>query len=68
MMTIELHSRVQRIGGNGVGYRDIIIHEMTESEIQSLREQRWVFPLIGMMTGATITFFAMVVHFAGACR
>lgn len=47
----ELYSRIQRIGGNGVGYRDIVIHEMTESEIRILKESRWFLLFAGLAVG-----------------
>lgn len=56
-MSFNLYSRVQRIGGYGnCGYRDIVIHEMTESEIANLRAGRWAIPamtfIVGFMAGA----------------
>lgn len=48
---IELNSRVERIGGNGVGHRDIVIHEMMESEIQFLKDSRWQFSLLSLAIG-----------------
>lgn len=51
---IELHTRIVRIGGNGVGYRDITIHEMTESEIDFLKESRWAGLLVGLTAGIAI--------------
>jgi hypothetical protein len=54
-MNFELHSRVQRIGGPelapGCGYRDIVIHEMTEGEIRELRFGRAIYPLLAAIFG-----------------
>lgn len=59
-MSFDLYSRTVRIGGPdlapGCGYRDIVIHEMTESEIEMLKTARWAFPslaiIVGFMAGA----------------
>lgn len=49
---IELFSRTVRIGGNGCGYRDITIHEMTESEIRNLKDMRWITLIVGVVIGS----------------
>jgi hypothetical protein len=51
-MSFDLYSRVQRIGGYGnCGYRDIVIHEMTEHEIEYLKTGRYTFPVVGFLLG-----------------
>lgn len=57
-MTFDLYSRTVRIGGPdlapGCGYRDIVIHEVTEQELESLRSQRWMGLAIGFALGLLI--------------
>jgi hypothetical protein len=59
-MSFDLHSRTVRIGGPtlspGCGYRDIVIHEMTEGEIRNLRQARWTFGAIGLIIGLVAGF------------
>lgn len=50
---VELHSRIERIGGTG-GYRDIMIQEMTEMEIQSLHTIKWLYAGAGFLAGGII--------------
>jgi hypothetical protein len=47
---VELYSRTVRIG-TPHAYRDIAVHEMTESEIRWLKESRWVYVLIAFSVG-----------------
>ena len=64
-MTFYLYSRVQRIGGPelapGCGYRDIVIHEMTEGEIRNLKARAWIFPMatavLGFIAGTCFSFW-----------
>lgn len=57
-MSFDLHSRTVRIGGPdlapGCGYRDIVIHEMTEHEIEFLKSQRWMAFGLGLVFGLII--------------
>lgn len=52
---MELYSRVVRIGGPELGpncgYRDIVVHEMTEGEIRNLKEGRWLLLFVGLCVG-----------------
>lgn len=54
-MTFELRSRTVRIGGPnlapGCGFRDIVVHEMTESEIRFLKESRYYALIVGLVIG-----------------
>jgi hypothetical protein len=62
-MSFDLYSRVQRIGGYGnCGYRDIVIHEMTESEIENLKLGRWAIPVVTFVLG----FIAGAIYLAVA--
>lgn len=60
-MTFYLNSRVQRIF-TPTSYRDIKIHEMTESEIDALKAQRVMLPVLGLIAG----FIAGAVFMAAA--
>ena len=51
--TLILESRKVRIGGNGCGY-DIIVQEMTESEVRHLKEMRYA----GFVAGLSLGFLA----------
>jgi len=57
-MSFELYTRTVRIGGDelapGCGYRDIVIHEVTESELQSLRAYPWFALAIGFVIGLVV--------------
>lgn len=65
---VDLYSRTVRIGGPdlapGCGYRDITIHEMTESEIDLLKTSRWVGVVagfaLGVMCGGAFVLWRMV--------
>lgn len=61
--SFNLHSRVVRLH-TGSSYRDIAVHEMTESEIESLKTMKWVYAAYGFMAGAIPTFiyFASAIH------
>lgn len=75
-MTFDLHSRVVRIGGPelapGCGYRDILIHEMTEHEIAGLKQRAWHTALLGMVfgmfLGAAILWGSVADSIAQHCR
>jgi hypothetical protein len=59
-VSIELHSRTVRIGGPelapGCGYRDILIHEVTESELEGLRALPWIAGAFSFTVGLLIGF------------
>jgi len=69
-VTFDLYSRTVRIGGPdlapGCGWRDIVIHEMTESEIRQLKTGRFIFPMIsfvfGFLAGAIYMAIVLPIH------
>ena len=51
--SIELHSRVVRLRTIN-SYRDIVVREMTESEIEALRLSKWTYAIAAFMSGVAI--------------
>ena len=51
--TFQLYSRIVRLD-TGTSRRDIIIVEMTETQIESLRRGRWSFGAFGLIIGMII--------------
>lgn len=59
--SFNLHTRVVRLH-TGTSYRDVTVHEMTESEIESLKRTPWIYAAYGVLAGVVPTF----VYFAWA--
>lgn len=51
--SIELHSRVVRLRTIN-SYRDIVVREMTETEIESLHLAKWSYAIAAFLSGAAI--------------
>ena len=64
--SFDLHSRVVRLH-TGSSYRDVTIHEMTESEIKSLQFQRKTAYPIGFVLGMFLSWIVFVGTLAITC-
>lgn len=64
--SFDLHSRVVRLHTGG-SYRDITIHEMTESEIRFLKSQRWALFSLGVALGAVTPIFYFITAIDAIC-
>lgn len=51
---MELATYTKRIGWDGA-YRDVVVHEMLDSEVRMLRHSRWLFALLGFLAGWAVT-------------